>query len=137
MINVRQSLRSRNQGSEINIAPLIDLIFLLLIFFIVTTSFVKETGIEVDRPTASTGDLKEKGSILIGVDAAGGVFMEKEAIDIRSVRARVERALAEMPDASVVIVSDRKTDTGVVVELLDQCRLARAKDVSIATRSPR
>ena len=136
MINVRQSLRSRNQGSDINIAPLIDLIFLLLIFFIVTTSFVKETGITVDRPAASTGDLKEQGSILIGVDVSGNIFMNKEGIDIRSVRAHVERALAEMPDAAVVIVSDKKADTGVVVEILDQCRLARAKDVSIATRTP-
>lgn len=136
MINVRQSMRAKNQGSELNMTPLIDLIFLLLIFFIVTTSFVKETGISVDRPTASTGDLKDKGSILVGVDAAGQIFMDKESIDIRSVRARVERALAEMPEASVVIVADRKTDTGIVVEILDHCRLARAKDVSIATKSP-
>lgn len=62
--------------------------------------------------------------------------MDKEPIDIRSVRARVERALAEMPEASVVIVADRQTDTGVVVEILDHCRMARAKDVSIATKSP-
>lgn len=136
MINARQALRSKNQGNELNITPLIDLVFLLLIFFIVNTSFVKETGISVERPTASTGEVKDKGSILIGVDAGGTIHMDKETIDMRSVRARVERALAEMPDASVVIVADKKTDTGVVVEILDHCRLARAKDVSIATQSP-
>lgn len=136
MINARQGLRSRNQGNELNITPLIDLVFLLLIFFIVNTSFVKETGISVERPMASTGEIKEKGTLLIGVDAGGVVHMDKEVIDLRSVRARVERALSEMPEASVVIVADKKTDTGVVVEILDHCRLARAKDVSIATQSP-
>lgn len=136
MINARQGLRFRKQGSELNITPLIDLIFLLLIFFIVNTSFVKETGISVERPTAATGDVKAGSSILIGVDQTGTVFMDTEVIDIRSVRARVERSLAEMPDASVVIVADKKTSMGIVVDIMDSCRLARAKDVSIATQSP-
>ena len=98
----------------------------------VTTSFVKETGIEVNRPTASTAQLKEKGNILIGVDAKGRVFLERKQIDIRSVRAHIERFLAENPESSIVIVADKASKTGVVIQVMDQCRLAGAKDISIA-----
>lgn len=113
-------------------APLIDLVFLLLIFFLVTTSFVKESGVDVERPQASTATLKEAGNILIGVSAAGKVFLESKEIDIRSVRAHVERSMAENPEGAVVIVADKASSTGVVIQVMDQCRLAGAKSVSIA-----
>lgn len=132
MIKVRQSLRRNAGKAEINMAPLIDLVFLLLIFFMVTTSFVKETGIDVQRPTASTAVLKEKGNILVGVDPEGRVFLERKQIDIRSVRAHIERCLAENPEGSVVIVADKASKTGVLIRVMDQCRLAGAKNVSIA-----
>ena len=132
MINVRQYLRGNSRTSDINMAPLIDMVFLLLIFFMVTTSFVKETGIDVHRPTASTAQLKEKGNILIGVDAKGRVFLERKQIDIRSVRAHIERCLAENPESSIVIVADKASQTGVVIQVMDQCRLAGAKNISIA-----
>jgi biopolymer transport protein ExbD len=133
MISVRQSLRQGKETTTVNMAPLIDLIFLLLIFFMVTTSFVKETGIDVQRPTASTAVLKDKGNILIGVDPNGRIFFEKKQIDIRSVRAHVERCLAENPEGSIVIVADKTSYTGIVVRVMDQCRLAGAKNISIAT----
>jgi biopolymer transport protein ExbD len=133
MISVRQSLRQGTETTAVNMAPLIDLVFLLLIFFMVTTSFVKETGIDVQRPTASTAVLKDKGNILIGVDPDGRVFFEKKQIDIRSVRAHIERCLAENPEGSIVIVADKTSYTGIVVRVMDQCRLAGAKNISIAT----
>lgn len=136
MINARQSLKSAQHSDEINIAPLIDLIFLLLIFFMVTTSFVKETGIDVQRPSAATAQTKDKGNIFIAVDADGQIFMDKQRIDIRMVRAHVENALAEHPRGAAVIVADRHSDTGVVIEVMDQCRLAGAGNVSIAARRP-
>jgi biopolymer transport protein ExbD len=132
MINVRQSLRAKNKTTEINIAPLIDLIFLLLIFFMVTTSFVKETGIDIQRPRASTADLKEKGSILIGVSSDGKIFLDRKRIDIRSVRAHIDQCLAVNPEGAVVVVADKKSDTGIVIQVMDQCRLAGAENVSIA-----
>ena len=132
MITIRQSLRKSGGKADINMAPLIDLVFLLLIFFMVTTSFVKETGIDVQRPTASTAVLKEKGNILVGVDPKGRVFLERKQIDIRSVRAHIERCLAENPEGSVVIVADKASKTGVLIRVMDQCRLAGAKNVSIA-----
>lgn len=131
MINVRQYRRGQ-QSSEINISPLIDLIFLLLIFFMVTTSFVKETGIEVERPAANTAELKEHGTILVGISAENSVHMDGRQIDLRAVRPNVGRALAENPEGSVIIVSDKGSTAGVVIDVMDQCRLAGAVDVSLA-----
>ena len=133
MIAVRQSLRRNNRTESVNMAPLIDLVFLLLIFFMVTTSFVKETGIDVERPAASTAVLKEKGNILIGVSKDGQIYLDRKQIDVRSVRAHIERCLAENPEGTVIIVGDKNSHTGVVVQVMDQCRLAGAKNVSIAT----
>ena len=132
MISVRRSLRRSSKTEGINMAPLIDMVFILLIFFMVTTSFVKETGIDVQRPTASTAVLKEKGNILIGVNANGHVFLERKQIDVRSVRAHIERCLAENPEGAVVIVADKASYTGVVIQVIDQCRLAGARNVSMA-----
>ena len=132
MISVRQSLRRDGKTAGINIAPLIDMVFILLIFFMVTTSFVKETGIDVQRPAASTAVPKEKGNILIGVDPKGRIFLEKKQIDIRSVRAHIERCLAENPEGSIVIVADKASHTGVIIRVMDQCKLAGAKNISIA-----
>ena len=134
MINVRKSLRGGSDRVDINMGPLIDMVFLLLIFFVVTTSFVKETGIDVTRSTAATAVTKERATIMIGVTDEGDVFYEGRRIDVRSVRAHVERALAEAPEGGVVIVADRRSETGVVVQVMDQCRQAGASDVSLAAR---
>jgi len=140
MINVRQTLRggqnSNNNTQDINISPLIDLVFLLLIFFLVTTSFVKETGIEVQRPVASTAELKEQGNLLIGVDNSGRVFMDRRQVDVRMVRGHIARALAENPKSGVIIVADQQSQAGIIIKVMDQCRLAGAKSVSLAARRP-
>ena len=133
MINVRGTLRGSDKV-DINMGPLIDMVFLLLIFFVVTTSFVKETGIEVQRSTAATAEVKEKGNIMLGISEDGQVYYEGRRIDLRSVRAHVERALAENPDSGVILVADRESHTGVIVETMDQCRLAGALSVSLAAR---
>ncbi len=132
MINVRNSLRMQNNEMEINMSPLIDLVFLLLIFFMVTTSFVRETGIDVQRPSASSATLTENGNILVAVSQNGTIHFDGQQIDIRSVRAHIARALAQNPEGSVVIVADKVSYTGKVIQVMDQCRLAGAKRVSIA-----
>ena len=134
MINVRNTLRGGGSEVNINMGPLVDMVFLLLIFFVVTTSFVKETGIDVQRSTAATAERKERGNIMIGVSADGLIYMEGKRIDVRSVRALVERALAEDPESGVVIVADKDSNTGTVVQAMDQCRLAGAANVSLAAR---
>ena len=134
MISVKRSLRGGESGVEINMAPLIDMVFLLLIFFAVSTSFVKEAGIDVQRASASTAEVKERASIMIGLSADGEIYMEGKKIDIRSVRGLVERALAEDPESGVVVVADKRSMTGAVVKVMDQCRLAGAKNVSLAAK---
>jgi biopolymer transport protein ExbD len=133
MINVRKSIRGNDQVT-VDMAPLVDMTFLLLIFFMVTTSFVKETGIDVMRSTAATAEVKDHGTVMIGVDTEGHIYMEGKKVDLRSVRSLVERALAEDPDAGVVVVADKASETGDVVRVMDQCRLAGAKNVSLAAK---
>ena len=134
MINVRKTLRGGNDRVDVNMSPLIDMVFLLLIFFVVTTSFVKETGIDVHRSTAETAEVKEGGSIMIGVTGEGEIWMEGKRVDVRSIRGLVERALAEDPEAGVIVIADRESRTGDVVQVMDQCRLAGANNVSLAAR---
>ena len=134
MINVRNTLRGGGSEVNINMGPLVDMVFLLLIFFVVTTSFVKETGIDVHRSTAATAEMKERGNIMLGISADGQVYMEGKRIDVRSVRALIERALAEDPESGVVIVADKDSNTGIVVQAMDQCRLGGAMNVSLAAK---
>jgi biopolymer transport protein ExbD len=134
VINVRNTLRGGGSEVNINMGPLVDMVFLLLIFFVVTTSFVKETGIDVQRSTAATAEMKERGNIMLGISADGQVYMEGKRIDVRSVRALIERALAEDPESGVVLVADKDSNTGTVVQAMDQCRLAGAKNVSLAAK---
>ena len=134
MISVRGSIRSGGGKVSIPLDPLIDMVFLLLIFFAVTTSFVKEAGIDVQRATASTAEVKEHAGIMIGVTPEGDAYFEGARIDIRSVRAHVERALAEAPESGVIIVADKRSETGAIVTVMDQCRLAGAKTVSLAAK---
>jgi biopolymer transport protein ExbD len=108
------------------------MVFILLIFFLVTTSFVKETGIDVNRPTAATAVSREKANIMIGVSQDNRIFMDNREIDVRALRANVERALAENPDSSVVIVADKESRTGIAIQAMDACRMAGAQNVSIA-----
>lgn len=136
MLNVLARRKDKKSAVELNIAPLIDMVFILLIFFLVTTSFVKETGIDVTRPTASTATMQSKATILIAVDSQNRVFMDHREIDIRAVRANTERALAENPDGVVVVVADRQSDTGVAIQVMDGCRLAGASNVSLAAALP-
>ena len=136
MLNITASRRRNRSMVEINMAPMIDMVFLLLIFFLVTTSFVKETGIEVNRPTAATATSKEKASILIGIDGDNRVYLDHREIDVRAVRANIERALAENPEGSVVVVADKTSTTGTTIEVMDGCRMAGALNVSLAAKLP-
>ena len=136
MINISANRKTRRKAAELNMAPLIDMVFILLIFFLVTTSFVKETGIEVNRPTAATASSQSKAAILIGINPDNRVFMDRREIDLRAVRANVERALAENPEGAVIVVADRASSTGVAIEVMDGCRMAGALNVSLAAALP-
>jgi biopolymer transport protein ExbD len=136
MLNISAGRKGKKGVVELNIAPLIDMVFILLIFFLVTTSFVKETGIDVTRPTAATAAAKPGTTILIALDNENRVFMDHREIDIRAVRANIERALAENPDAAVVVVADTLSSTGIAIQVMDGCRMAGAPSVSLAAALP-
>ena len=126
------SARETDDEQEINITPMLDVVFIMLIFFIVTASFVKESGIEVDRPSAVTAVVKEKGNILVAVTATGQVWINRRQVDPRAVRANIERLHAENPQGSVVIQADEKSENGVLVRVMDAARMAGIDNVSIA-----
>jgi len=118
--------------SEIDISPLIDVVFILLIFFIVTTVFVEETGIEVNKPRAATQQDLERNSILLGVTRNGQVFYGGREIGVAGVRSVVGRLLKQEP-MPVIIQADRETPTEATVSILDEARLAGAENVFVST----
>lgn len=136
MLNITAARKAKNQPLELNMSPLIDMVFILLIFFLVTTSFVKETGVDISRPAAATAVSKEKSNILIGITKDNRIFMDKREIDIRALRANVERAMAENPEGGIIIIADKESQTGVAIAVMDHCKIAGAKNVSIAAALP-
>jgi biopolymer transport protein ExbD len=130
--------RHHHNGEEdagIDMTPMLDIVFIMLIFFIVTTSFIKESGIDVNRPTAQTAERKERGNIIVAIRSDGEVWIDKRMVDIRAVRANVERLHAENPQGGVVITADQQARTGILVQVMDQVRLAGIEDVSIASEA--
>ena len=115
-----------------NITPLIDMVFILLIFFAVNASFVKESGVEIERPSARTAEIQQKANIMIAVTANDEVWIDRQRVDPRSVRGHVERLHAENPEGAVVILADDESKTGLVIEVLDQTRLAGVENVAVA-----
>ncbi len=130
----RRNKRSSNeQTADIDMTPMLDIVFIMLIFFIVTTSFVKESGIDVNRPTAQTATRKEQGNIIVAIKANGDVWIDKRLVDVRAVRANVARLHAEQPLGSVVIAADKDTKVQYLTQVMDQIRLAGIMNASIAT----
>jgi biopolymer transport protein ExbD len=128
----KKRLQEVDDEIDLNITPMLDIVFIILIFFVVSTSFVKESGVDVSRPSANTTERKERGNIMIGITAENAVWIDKRQVDIRAVRANIERLHAENPEGAVVIQADRDARTGVLVQVIDQSRLAGVDDVSIA-----
>lgn len=119
--------------SNIDMTPMLDVVFIMLIFFIVTASFVKETGIEVQRPDTKTAQTKGSASILVGISADNEIWIDKRRVDSRSVRANIERLHAENPKASVIIQADKSATVATLTAVTDASRLAGVRDVLVAT----
>lgn len=129
-----RSRRSRAEAEDgaIDITPMIDIVFIMLIFFIVTASFIKESGVDVNRPGAVTAERKERASILVAIDENNQVWVDKRPVDIQAVRANIERLRAENPEGGVVVQADVESKNGVLVKVMDAARLAGVEDVSLA-----
>ncbi len=134
---MRRRRKRESEESEINMTPMLDVVFIMLIFFIVTSSFVKEAGIDVNKPDAVTAERKERGNILVAISDRGQIWINKREVDIRTVRANIERLHAENPLGSVVIQADRDSKNGLLVAVMDAARLAGVDEVSIAADETR
>ncbi len=128
------NLFQEDEAEEINMTPMLDVVFIMLIFFIVTASFVKEAGIDVNRPEAATAVKKERANILVAISDTGEIWINKRQIDVRAVQANIERLKAENPQGSVVIQADKKATTEMLIKVMDASRAAGAFDVSIAAQ---
>lgn len=122
------------EEANIDMTPMLDVVFIMLIFFIVTASFVKESGIDVNRPEASTAVAKNKTAILIAISAKNEIWINKRKIDVRAVQANVERLHAENPQGGVVIQADNKSTTEMLMKVLDATRAAGIEDAAVATQ---
>ncbi|MFC4700392.1 ExbD/TolR family protein [Glaciecola siphonariae] len=124
------------EEATIDMTPMLDVVFIMLIFFIVTASFVKEAGIDVNRPDASTAVKKDRASILVAISDKGEIWINKRRVDVRAVQANIERLHAENPQGTVVIQADKKATTETLIKVMDASRAAGILDVSIAAQEP-
>jgi biopolymer transport protein ExbD len=126
--------RRQEEGTELDMTPMLDIVFIMLIFFIVTTSFVKEAGVSVDTPQAQTAIKQEQANIFIAIKADGEVWIDHRSVDIRAIRTIVARLHAESPEGTVVIQSDGEATTHNLVAVMDQIRLAGIEKIAIAAQ---
>jgi biopolymer transport protein ExbD len=128
-----RKVRVEDEDAAIDMTPMLDIVFIMLIFFIVTTVFVKEAGIEVNKPGASQSVMPKNANIFIAVTENGDVWIDKRQVDIDTVRANLERLMAEQPSDVIIIQADKDADYGVVIDVMDQIKSAGIDRISIAT----
>ena len=126
----RHSVESEEHG--IDLAPMLDFTLNLLIFFIMATSFIKQPGVKVEEPSAQTAEHRENGNILIAVRDNGQIWLDRHEVNLRQVRAKIERMHIERPDDTVVIVADKASKAGLVAKVMDEVQRAGIKEVAIA-----
>lgn len=129
---MKRKYSKAEEDTELDMTPMMDIVFIMLIFFIVTTSFTKETGIEVNRPGAQTAERQQQGNILVAISATNEIWIDKREVDVRAVRANIERLHAENPEGAVIVQADRDSKNGILVQVIDQVRLAGVNNVSLA-----
>ena len=127
----RHAPESEDHG--IDLAPMLDFMTNLLIFFIITTSFVKEAGITVAKPEAMTPEARDNGNIMIAVTENGDLWMDRQQVDFRKMRSMIERLAIERPDDSVVILADKASKAGMIARVMDEVKLGGIDEVYIAT----
>ena len=120
------------EEDAVNLTPMLDVVFIMLIFFIVTASFVKEAGIDVNRPSAATAERKEKGNILVAISENNQIWIDRRQVDPRALRANIERMHSENPNGAVVIQADEESKNKLLVQVMDAARTVGVKNVSIA-----
>lgn len=133
MMKNKKSRSAGDAAGDINISPLIDMVFILLIFFIVTTVFVKEPGVEISKPVAINSQDLPKNVILIAVTESDNIFYGGRDYGLSGIRSQVRRVLSGNEDYPVIIQADQNARSGTVVRLVDECKLAKAKRIYVST----
>lgn len=128
----KKSLKPKEEEAAIDMTPMLDIVFIMLIFFIVTTSFVKESGVTVKEPKALTAVQKPKANIFIGITATSDIYMQKKKVKKDDVKTNIEMMLLENPESSIVIQADDKSKSGILIDVMDAAREAGVKNVSVA-----
>jgi len=134
--DVRRHRTRRREEQEVNLTPMLDVVFIMLIFFLVTASFVKEAGIDVNRQSAASAEPQETANILVAISESGQIWIDGRPVDVRAVRANIERLHAENPKGTVVVQADTRSENGLLVQVLDAARLAGVDDVALAAEAP-
>ena len=134
MLSKRHTTGDEDHG--IDLAPMLDFVMNLLIFFIITTSFVKEPGVTVTRAEAETAANAETGNILIAIRPNGEIWMDRQQVDIRQVRPMIERLHVERPDDTVVVVADKAARAGLLGQVMDEVKLGGIKEVAVGATGP-
>jgi len=127
----RKKLKPQDE-TQIDMTPMLDIVFIMLIFFIVTASFVKESGITIEKPSAETATKRDKANIFIGIARNGDIYMQKSKVDKDAVKSGLEDMLQENPESTVVIQADSRSDAGILLKVLDAAKAAGVKNVSVA-----
>jgi biopolymer transport protein ExbD len=134
-MRARHHLHSEEGEHGIDLAPMLDFVLNLLIFFIITTSFVREAGVTVLRPEAKTAVHDENGNILIAIRSNGEIWMDRRQVDLREVRAIIERLHIERPEDKVIVSADKKAQAGLLAQVMDEVALGGIQDVGIGAGS--
>lgn len=132
-MNKRNANSEEEQAGAIDLTPMLDVVFIMLIFFIVTATFIKEAGVEVDRPEATTAEEKKNASILIAITSEDEIWIDKSRVDPRGVKAKIEALLAENPNGTVVIQSDREASIKILADIADTARQVGVDNISVST----
>ncbi|MBF0246100.1 MAG: biopolymer transporter ExbD [Planctomycetes bacterium] len=133
---IRIDRRRGSKSAEINIAPLLDLVFILLIFFMVTTHFSRDEGLEIEKPTANSAAVQPAEALLLSIARDGGLHMGGHRISLQEVASSVRRALAAAPRTPLLLVADRSTSAQQLIEVYDRCKEAGAERIAVATSKP-
>ncbi|MBP0048752.1 biopolymer transporter ExbD [Marinobacterium sp. AK62] len=130
----RLNLEMLEQDADIDMTPMLDIVFIMLIFFIVSTSFIREAGVEIERPVSATSEVKESQGVMLAITAEDEIWLDRQPVDLRMIRPTLERLKVEQPDLGVMIQADTNARTGLLVKVMDQVKLSGIEQVAVATR---
>lgn len=132
---MRRSKSRQEEDAKIDITPMLDVVFIMLIFFIVTASFIKESGAKVTKPSAENSNKYPRASVLLAIDDNNEIWLDRRVIDPRAIKANINRVMAENPEGKVIIQADVEAEAKTVLEVVDKLREANIPVATISTKS--